>query len=285
MLNKFKDNMKENIDNFDKKSNDYLDIFDNKIRTLNDKMFKIKYTIKNNKILTNAEKNELQNTIEIINKEKKELQENIEKIISQKISIINEYRKSVHIIKKYIESRKYEDNLKTMERVKELEEVIESNHQSFNVVTTIYTDNLEKMRKMEKDLENAYKKTIDILTKNKYDPNGFDIYGNHKDTGNKYDPNGFDKDGYNINGLGRNGIKETKKISSKIKTSNAKSFKDQKGKGYVDLPILLSKLNINSSKELISNIEQLINNLYKNKQITNQVYNILNKAITYKNDS
>ena len=59
----------------------------------------------------------------------------------------------------------------------------------------------------------------------------------------------------------RNGIKGTKKISSKTKTSNAKSFKDQKGKGYVDLPILLSKLNINSSKELISNIEQLINNL------------------------
>ena len=75
-----------------------------------------------------------------------------------------------------------------------------------------------------------------------------------------------------------------KKKSSKIKTSNAKSFKYQKGKAYVDLPILLSKLNINSSKESISNIEQLINNLYKNKQITNQVYNILNTAITYKND-
>ena len=42
---------------------------------------------------------------------------------------------------------------------------------------------------------------------------------------------------------------------------------------------------MNSSKELISNIEQLINNLYNNKQITKQVYNILNKAITYKNDS
>ena len=142
---------------------------------------------------------------------------------------------------------------------------------------------------MEKDLENAYK-IIDILTKNKYDPNGFDIYGNYKDTGNKYDPNGFDRDGYNVNGLDRNGldgngIKETKKKSSKIKTSNAKSFKDQKGKGYVDLPIPLSKLNINSSKELISNIEQLINNLYKSKQITNQVYNVLIKAITYKNDS
>ena len=125
------------------------------------------------------------------------------------------------------------------------------------------------MRKMEEDLENAYN-TIDILTKNKYDPNGFDMYGNPKDTSNKHDPNGFDRDGYNVNGLDRNGldrngIKGTRKKSSKIKTSNAKSFKDQKEKGYVDLPILFSKLNINSSKELISNIEQLINNLYKNK--------------------
>ena len=51
------------------------------------------------------------------------------------------------------------------------------------------------------------------------------------------------------------------------------------------LPFLLSKLNINSSKELISDIKQLINNLYNNKQITEQVYNISNKAITYKNDS
>ena len=36
----------------------------------------------------------------------------------------------------------------------------------------------------------------------------------------------------------------------------------------------------NSSKELINNIKQLINNLYNNKQITKKVYNILNKAIT-----
>ena len=118
MLNKFKDNMKENIDNFDKKPNDYLDIFDNKISTLNDKIFKIKDTIKNKKILTNAEKNKLQNKIEIFNKEKKELQENIEKIISQKNSINNEYRKSVNIIKKYKESKKCEDNLETMEMIK-----------------------------------------------------------------------------------------------------------------------------------------------------------------------
>ena len=62
-------------------------------------------------------------------------------------------------------------------------------------------------------------------------------------------------------------------------------FHEKKGKGYVDLPILLSKLNINSSKELISNVKQLVKNLYDNKQITKQVYNILNRAISYKNDS
>ena len=76
---------------------------------------------------------------------------------------------------------------------------------------------------------------------------------------------------------------DNRKKPSKIKTSEAKSFKDLKGKGYVDLPILLSKLNINnSSKELVSNIKQLINYLYDNKQITKQVYNNLIKAITYK---
>ena len=37
-----------------------------------------------------------------------------------------------------------------------------------------------------------------------------------------------------------------------------------------------------SSKKLISDIEQLINTLYDNKQITKQVYNMLNKSITYK---
>ena len=62
-------------------------------------------------------------------------------------------------------------------------------------------------------------------------------------------------------------------------------FHEKKGKGYVDLPILLSKLNINSSKGLRSNLKQLVKNLYDNKQITKQAYNILNKAITYKYDS
>ena len=63
-------------------------------------------------------------------------------------------------------------------------------------------------------------------------------------------------------------------------------FHEKKGSGYVNLPILLSKIYTNnSSKKLISNVKQLINNLYNNKQITKQVYNNLIKAITYKNNS
>ena len=54
-------------------------------------------------------------------------------------------------------------------------------------------------------------------------------------------------------------------IKDKIKVDEARSSKNQKGRGYVDLPILLSKLNINSSKELISNVKQLVKNLNDNK--------------------
>ena len=151
-----------------------------------------------------------------------------------------------------------------------------------------------------------------ILINNKYNPNGFDIHYTHKDTDYIYDPNGFniggfhkdtrskyDSNGFDINGLHKdtrskydfNGFDINGKHKDKIKTSEAKSFKDQKGKGYVDLPIFLSKLNINiaepsslarSSKELVSNVKQLVKKLYGNKQITKQVYNNLIKAITYK---
>ena len=57
-------------------------------------------------------------------------------------------------------------------------------------------------------------------------------------------------------------LEEEENTRSRIRTDQAKSFKDQKGSGYVNLPILLSEIYTNnSSKEFISNIEQLINNL------------------------
>ena len=71
------------------------------------------------------------------------------------------------------------------------------------------------------------------------------------------------------------------KGKEKIKTDQPKSFEDQKGKGYVNLPIALSKIYTNnSSKELINKLKQLINDLYDNEQITKQVYNNIFKAIT-----
>ena len=92
---------------------------------------------------------------------------------------------------------------------------------------------------------------------------------------NKY---GFDKNGLNKDGLNKYGYKKS----------------SGKGLNISSLPILLSKIYTNntaessalasSSKKLMKNIKQLVNNLYKNKQITKQVYNILNKALL-NNDS
>ena len=54
-------------------------------------------------------------------------------------------------------------------------------------------------------------------------------------------------------------------------------------KEFAKLLNFLAQLHTNnSSKEPINHIKQLINNLYDNKQITKQVYNVLNKTITYK---
>ena len=83
-LSKFKNNMEDNINKLEK-INEYLDKFDNKINVLNDKISKIKYTIKN-KTLTSAEKDELQNKI-------KEFE-------IQKNNINNELIHAINIIKK-----------------------------------------------------------------------------------------------------------------------------------------------------------------------------------------
>ena len=75
------------------------------------------------------------------------------------------------------------------------------------------------------------------------------------------------KENENINQL-KNYIKNLRnsiygKDKENIKTDQAKSFEDQKGKGYVNLPIALSKIYTNnSSKELTNNIKQIINDLY-----------------------
>ena len=72
-----------------------------------------------------------------------------------------------------------------------------------------------------------------------------------------------------------------------------KEFRDQKGSGtftlqnkFLKLLTLLTQLlTKNNSKKFKDDINQILKELYDSKQITKQVYNILNKSILYKNDS
>ena len=88
-----------------------------------------------------------------------------------------------------------------------------------------------------------------------------------------FDKNGFNRDGYDIYGFNKNGLNKD--------GFNKYGYKESSGKGLniSSLPILLSKIYTNnttrSSKELINEIKKLVKNLYKNKQITKQVYNTL----------
>ena len=67
-------------------------------------------------------------------------------------------------------------------------------------------------------------------------------------------------------------------------------FRDQKGSGtftyqnkFVKLLTLLTQLlTKNNSKKLKDDINQILKELYNSKQITKQVYTMLNKSITYK---
>ena len=70
-------------------------------------------------------------------------------------------------------------------------------------------------------------------------------------------------------------------------------FRDQKGsrtftlqnKFVKLLTLLMQLLTKNNSKKFKDDINQILKELYNSKQITKQVYNILNKSMLYKNDS
>ena len=69
-----------------------------------------------------------------------------------------------------------------------------------------------------------------------------------------------------------------------------KEFRDQKGSGTFTLQnkfvklltLLMQLLTKNNFKKFKDNINQILKELYDSKQITKQVYNMLNKSITYK---
>ena len=97
-----------------------------------------------------------------------------------------------------------------------------------------------------------------------------------------FDENGFNRNGYDIYGFNSDGLNKD--------GFNKYGYKKSSGKGLniISLPIILSKIYTNntagpndlarSSKEL----KKLVKNLYKNKQITKQVYNKLSSLELYK---
>ena len=100
---------------------------------------------------------------------------------------------------------------------------------------------------------------------------------------------------YNLNKIDNN-LKANKKIDNISIESEIRELEKRlrdlpkKGSGVFTsqkefaklLTFLAQLLTNNSSKELINDIKQLITNSHDNKQITKQVYNVLNKIITYK---
>ena len=91
-----------------------------------------------------------------------------------------------------------------------------------------------------------------------HDQYGFNSEGFNKDG---YNIDGFDTDGFDIDGLNKDGLN---------KCGYAKKL--GRGLNISALPIPLSKIYTNNnSKELIKNIKQLVNNLYKNKQLNKYI--------------
>ena len=89
------------------------------------------------------------------------------------------------------------------------------------------------------------------------------IYNN----GIYYDQYGFDENVLNKDGLNKYGYKQS----------------SGRGLNISYFSILLPKIYTNnSSREVINDIKQLVKNLYKNKQITKQVYNALSSKELYK---
>ena len=104
------------------------------------------------------------------------------------------------------------------------------------------------------------------------------------------------KETYYLNKVNNNSEKNKETditlLNSEI-TELEKIFRDQRGSGvftsknkFVKLLNLLAQLlTKNNSKRLKNDIIQVLKELYNSKQITKRVYNILNEATTYKNDS
>ena len=189
-----------------------------------------------------------------------------EEIIKESTDYVEKYNDlslkfdDAEITNKMLEKKKKKNNDKYEQKIQKLEELEES-VKYINIDSKIKDEKQKDINEL-KNLKDIHEKEIKNLK---------DQIKNLKDI--------HEKEIKDLNDL-KQSNQEPKSIkksdqehkSRKRADQEPKSRKraDHQGKEDVDLPILLSKLNINSSKELISNIKQLINDLYDNEQITNK---------------
>ena len=184
-------------------------------------------------------------------------------------------------------SKKYkESNAKTDKMIKELsadikdrEEVSKNNEKALKEYYTKEaqraSEEIEKYNKMTNDNLDMSSEKSEIINKLIELYSLIQIYYLNKIDNNLKANESID----NIS-IERDIMKLEKKLRELSKKGRG-MFTSQKESAKL-LTFLAQLLTNNSSKELISDIEQQINNLYDNKQITKQVYNMLNKSITYK---
>ena len=185
-----------------------------------------------------------------------------------------------------------------------------------NEYQKIYIPNLSELLNIERDLPKLKELDTEQIERNfkdaefyEYELNISDSRINYFDKIIKENPKMSAKKIDTINQLKslytiRKNYFKIKINDPKSKTPNLRSlddqickledeFRDQKGSGtsflqnkFVKLLILLTQLlTKNNSKKFKDDINQILKELYHSKQITKQVYSILNKSILYKNDS
>ena len=194
----------------------------------------------------------------------------------------NLFNKQIRDAKKILElSKKYsESNAKTNKMIKELRAKIKDREE--------VSKNTDKVLK-ENNTKEAPKASEEIEKYNKMINDNLDMSSEKSEIINKliqiYNLNKIDKNlkaNENIDNISiESDIWKLEKRLRELPKKGRGVFTSQKEFAKL-LTFLAQLLTNNSSKKLISDIEQLINNLYDNNQITKQVYNMLNKSITYK---
>ena len=165
------------------------------------------------------------------------------------------------------------DNHKYKQKIEEIEKELEESEEYINIDAKIKDKSKKDINELN-ILNDMHKKEIGNLHSEIDDKNALiNELSTLKDTHEQE----INKLKYQLI-LKEKSDQESKSRKRAYQEPKSRKRADHQEKGYVNLPILLSKLNINSSKELISNIEQLINDLYDNEKITRQVYNNLIKA-------